>query len=166
MSDSATSWPVAPQAPLSLRFSRQEYWSGLSFPSPGDLLSFLHWQVDSLPLSHKGSLVYYCLVQTKESLKECWRRDETEYRNPWIRSCSRRVLRMSYVSHESLEGCTCWNLPRLGHQLVTPSTVCNHACWCSVINLYFSLICLCRFFPVGERVCCRAVSPMHSPKVF
>ena len=33
----AISWTVAPQAPLSLGFSRQEYWSGLSFPSPGDL---------------------------------------------------------------------------------------------------------------------------------
>ena len=31
-------WAVACQAPLSKRFSRQEYWSGLSFPSPGDLL--------------------------------------------------------------------------------------------------------------------------------
>ena len=29
---------VAPQAPLSMGFSRQEYWSGLQFPSPGDLL--------------------------------------------------------------------------------------------------------------------------------
>ena len=28
---------VAHQAPLSMEFSRQEYWSGLSFPSPGDL---------------------------------------------------------------------------------------------------------------------------------
>ena len=28
---------VACQAPLSMEFSRQEYWSGLSFPSPGDL---------------------------------------------------------------------------------------------------------------------------------
>ena len=28
---------VAPQVPLSIGFSRQEYWSGLSFPSPGDL---------------------------------------------------------------------------------------------------------------------------------
>ena len=27
----------SPQAPLSMEFSRQEYWSGLSFPSPGDL---------------------------------------------------------------------------------------------------------------------------------
>jgi len=28
---------VAPQVPLSMEFSRQEYWSGLPFPSPGDL---------------------------------------------------------------------------------------------------------------------------------
>ena len=33
----ATPWTVAHQAPLSMGFSRQEYWSGLSFPSPGDL---------------------------------------------------------------------------------------------------------------------------------
>ena len=32
-----TSWTVAHQAPLSKSFSRQEYWSGLPFPSPGDL---------------------------------------------------------------------------------------------------------------------------------
>ena len=32
-----TPWTVAPQAPLSMGFSRQEYWSGLPFPSPGDL---------------------------------------------------------------------------------------------------------------------------------
>ena len=32
----ATSWTVAYQAPLSMGFSRQEYWSGLPFPSPGD----------------------------------------------------------------------------------------------------------------------------------
>ena len=37
MSDSATPWTVALQAPLSMGFSRQEYWSGLPFPSPGDL---------------------------------------------------------------------------------------------------------------------------------
>ena len=32
-----TSWTAAHQAPLSIGFSRQEYWSGLPFPSPGDL---------------------------------------------------------------------------------------------------------------------------------
>ena len=49
---------IACQAPLSMGFSRQEYWSGLPFPSPGNLpnpgmepmSSVL--QVDSLPLSH------------------------------------------------------------------------------------------------------------------
>ena len=34
---SGTPWTVASQAPLSMEFSRQEYWSGLPFPSPGDL---------------------------------------------------------------------------------------------------------------------------------
>ena len=32
-----TLWTVALQAPLSMGFSRQEYWSGLPFPPPGDL---------------------------------------------------------------------------------------------------------------------------------
>ena len=33
-----TSWTVSHHTPLSIGFSRQEYWSGLPFPSPGDLL--------------------------------------------------------------------------------------------------------------------------------
>ena len=33
----ATPWTVAYQAPLFMGFSRQEYWSGVPFPSPGDL---------------------------------------------------------------------------------------------------------------------------------
>ena len=37
VSDAATSWTVAHQAPLSMGFSRQGYWSGLPGPSPGDL---------------------------------------------------------------------------------------------------------------------------------
>ena len=51
----ATSWTVACQAPLSMGFSRQEYWSGLPFPSPGDLPDpgiepgFPALQADSLP---------------------------------------------------------------------------------------------------------------------
>ena len=34
---SVTIWTVAHQAPLSMEFSRQEYWSGLPCPPPGDL---------------------------------------------------------------------------------------------------------------------------------
>ena len=37
VSDSATLWTVAYQVPLSMQFSRQEYWSGFPFPTPQDL---------------------------------------------------------------------------------------------------------------------------------
>ena len=57
-----TPWTVAHQAPLSIEFSREEYWSGLPCPPPGDLLDWknplllclLHWQVGSLPLGPPG----------------------------------------------------------------------------------------------------------------
>ena len=45
----ATPWTVAHQAPLFMGFSRQEYWNGVPFPSPGDLprsgieLAFPEW---------------------------------------------------------------------------------------------------------------------------
>ena len=59
-----TPWTVAHQAPLPMGFSRQEYWSGLPCPPPGDLPN--PWiktaspvapalQVGSLLLSHRGS---------------------------------------------------------------------------------------------------------------
>ena len=37
VSDSAIQWTAAPQAPLSMGFPRQKYWSGLPCPPPGDL---------------------------------------------------------------------------------------------------------------------------------
>ena len=58
----ATPWTVAYQAPPSMGFSRQEYWSGLLFPSPGNLPNLgieptsPAQQVESLPLNHLGSL--------------------------------------------------------------------------------------------------------------
>ena len=60
----ATPWTVACQPPLSTGFSRQEYWSGLPFPPPGDLPepriklmcpAYPALGVHSLPLSHLGS---------------------------------------------------------------------------------------------------------------
>ena len=50
-----TPWAVVCQTPLSMEFSRQEYWRGLPFPPPGDLSNpgieprSLALQVDSLP---------------------------------------------------------------------------------------------------------------------
>ena len=58
-------WAVARQAPLSMGFSEQEYWSGLPFLPPGDLpdsgikpetLTLLCWQVGSLSLALPGKL--------------------------------------------------------------------------------------------------------------
>ena len=54
----------SPPGPLSMEFSKQEYWSGVPFPTPGTfptqgwnphLLCVLHWQVDSLPLVPPGN---------------------------------------------------------------------------------------------------------------
>ena len=56
VSDSVTPWTVTRQAPLSVGFSRQEYWKRLPFPTPGNLLNsgvktlLLNWQVGSLAL--------------------------------------------------------------------------------------------------------------------
>ena len=51
----ATSWTVAHQTPLSMEFSRQEYWSGLPFPSPGDIpTGLLHCRQILYPLSRQG----------------------------------------------------------------------------------------------------------------
>ena len=56
----ATLWIVAHQAPLSMGFSREEYWSGLPFPSPGDFPDpgiepgSLALQADSLPTELPG----------------------------------------------------------------------------------------------------------------
>ena len=59
-----TPWTVACQAPPSMGFSRQEYWSGLQFPSPEDLPDtgiepgFLHCRRTLYCLSHQGFLVF------------------------------------------------------------------------------------------------------------
>ena len=55
-----TLWTVAKKAPLSMKFPRQEYWSGLPLPSPGDLpdpgieLGSPALQEDSLPTELRG----------------------------------------------------------------------------------------------------------------
>ena len=61
-----------------MEFSRQKYWNGLPFPPPGDVpdpgieptsLVSLHWQADSLPLSHQGSPYLEKLKRTKGGRK-------------------------------------------------------------------------------------------------
>ena len=66
-----TPWTVAYQAPLSMGFSRQECWSGLPFPSPGDLPDpgIEPWspalQADALPSEPPGG------ASGKESACQC-----------------------------------------------------------------------------------------------
>ena len=74
----ATPWTVARQT-LSMEFSRQEYWSVCHFllqeifPTKElnlHLLCLLHWQVDSLPLSHLGSSIIYAVKCTQKKGSE------------------------------------------------------------------------------------------------
>ena len=86
-----TPWTVAHQAPLSMGESGQEYWSGLPWPSPGDLpnpgsytlyktqdlisglirhlnpgvLYLLHWHVGYLSLAPPGKPLEPCILETR-----------------------------------------------------------------------------------------------------
>ena len=70
----ATPRTVACQSPLSMKFSRKEYWSGLPFPSPGDLPDpgigpgYPALQADSLPffLSHQRSLFQAYIFKSRK----------------------------------------------------------------------------------------------------
>ena len=72
----AAPWTVARQAPLSMGFSRKEYWSGLPFPSPRDLPNpgikptfpvSPALQADSLLLSHQESPPRIPLLSNQEN---------------------------------------------------------------------------------------------------
>ena len=79
----ATPWTIACQASLSVEFSRQEYWSGLPFSTPGDipnpesLLCLLYWQVDSLPLCHLGNPIIYACSLSKRKVLMLSKRQQT-----------------------------------------------------------------------------------------
>ena len=63
----ASPWTVACQAPLSIGFSRQEYWSGLLFPSPGDLF---HPRIES----RSSVLQAYAAILSYEGIPwSCWK---------------------------------------------------------------------------------------------
>ena len=96
-----TLWTVACQAPLPIVFPRKENWSGLLFPSPGDLpnpgvksLSTVTstLQVDSLPLSYLGSVYIYIHTYTyicTLSISNC---------SLSISNCTISILTGNYVS--------------------------------------------------------------------
>ena len=92
----ATPWTIACQAPLSMQFLGQEYWNRLPFPSPGifpiqgSKLHFLHWQEDSLPLSHLASLHF---LQREEQVWRPWGKNTLGHVCP----CSGQTMESSVV---------------------------------------------------------------------
>ena len=104
----ATPWTVACQAPLSMGFSRQEYWRGLPFPSPGNLpdpeigptvpASSPALQADSLPLGPLGKHIYVLWLSPKSFGDKC----RINFKALII---SLGILRLSFV--EKCKYC-CW----------------------------------------------------------
>ena len=104
-----TSWTEASQALLSTGFSRQEYWSGLPCPPPGESsqsrdrthwLSLLHWQAGSLLLAPAGKpQVDYNLGHktnlNKYSLAMCYKTKPSLNHTIW-HSCSLVFIQMSW----------------------------------------------------------------------
>ena len=62
----AALWTVAHQAPLSMGFLRQEYWSGLTFSSSGGLTRFPALQADSLPSEPPGNIEECLVIQQND----------------------------------------------------------------------------------------------------
>ena len=88
----ATPWTVAYQAPLSMGFSRQQYWSGLPFPSPGDLPN----QGSNRGLLH-GRQTLYRLSHQESPLQQC------TFHLDWIAKNS-EMYRYSVISQNYSEG--------------------------------------------------------------
>ena len=85
----ATPWTVACQAPLSMGFPKQEYWSGLPFPAPGDLpnpgieltsLVSPALAVDSLPLASPGK------PEDTDHIHPCYFNKNAEVRSQCLRA--------------------------------------------------------------------------------
>ena len=87
-----TLWTIARQSPLSMGFSRQEYWSGLPISPSGDLPDpgvKSDWQADSLPLIHQVRSV----SQSVQSLN-CVQLFGT----PWTAACTSSLSFTNYWS--------------------------------------------------------------------
>ena len=83
----ATLWTVAHQTPLSMGFSRQEYWSGLPFPPPRDLLDPEWIRVSYVSTSTTWETIFSIGIPRQLSAKESacqWRRLRRCGFNPWV----------------------------------------------------------------------------------
>ena len=129
----ATPWTVACQAPHSMGFSKQEYWSGLPFPLPGES----SWPRDQTQVSCVGRRILHCWVTRKayndffssvQSFGRVWL-----FATPWTTACQ-----------ASLSITNTWSLPKLmSVESVTPS---NHLILCRPLLLLPSIFPIIRVF--------------------
>ena len=139
----ATPWTVAHQVPLSMGFSRQEYWSGLPCPPPEDLpspgieptsLKSLHWQVGSLPLVPPGKPSFI-------PWKPANIIDDPLHPHP--ASAGQHTTRIIQNKECLLKAVSFWNVRQQieegnipvyvlwTFQIFFPSIMCSSHCWCS-----------------------------------
>ena len=127
-----TLWTVAHQAPLSMGFSRQECWSGLPFPSPGDLRypgikpGLLHCRQTLCCLSHQGSLTAGLKEFFSTRWPHCHQRSVTLGTwLLWFMESSLTALKSLWQSQFSLS--SWWNRREgAGHNLQRNGTAIGH----------------------------------------
>ena len=81
-------WTVACQAPLYMEFSRQEYWSRVPFPSPGDLPN-PRIELESLVPPALQEIVYHCTT---------WKGLLTERKKTKLQNCSSLFLTTKFIN--------------------------------------------------------------------
>ena len=108
-----TPWTAARQAPLSLGFSRQEYWSGLPCPPPGDLPNpgieprSPALQVDSLPTELPGKPIIHNKTRKSSQENACLRLyQELQSWNSLIQSTVFRKKHLNFAFTVHLGGCS------------------------------------------------------------
>ena len=111
MSDSVTPWTVAHQAPLSMGFSRQEYWIGLPFPSPGKS----HLENTTIHLDLHNPALKLPRYTERNAQREC---QGTKGTRKLVKS---QKGRWETPAHTPVE------VPSVGSDSVTPWTVAHQA---------------------------------------
>ena len=101
-----TPWAIACQALLAIGFTRQEYWSGLPFPPPGDLPN-PGIKPTCLVLSFIGRLIFYdyCHLGSLQHITSANKHSSSEWKNVWL-PCSNNFYDFSKTSEYSTNSFT------------------------------------------------------------
>ena len=134
----ATPWAVGSQAPLSMEFSIQEYWSGLPLPTPGDLPGSGNQTCISCVSCIDQQIFYHCIS---------WEAPSISFSSVQSLSCVRLFETPQIAAHQaSLSITKSWSLPKLmSIELVMPF---NHLILCCplLFPLFSSHL---QFFPAS-----------------